>query len=252
MKIANVILLLMISALITLIIYYQVESVEIIEPIIVKAQTKVIKLPDEDVRTPTFVGKTYEPIFTVNKIDDFLYNRIKGLSFKVNDNITKLDLRYLEITYWSFDSKRYTGEMIVHKSVANEVLDIFKELYEARYPIDKITLVDDYDADDNLSMLDNNTSAFNYRVIAGTTKLSNHSYGLAIDINPFQNPYINNDIVIPVGSETYKDRDNIRLGMIIRDDLCYNAFTSRGWTWGGDWNNSKDYQHFEKDMKDTN
>ena len=125
------------------------------------------------------------------------------------------------------------------------MVDIFKELYEEKYPIEKIRLIDEYDAIDEKSMEDNNTSAFCYRVIEGTNKLSNHAKGCAIDINPLQNPQVINGIAYPKKAEQYVDRTLSMKGMIKKGDSIYKAFIKRGWSWGGDWKNP-DYQHFEK------
>ncbi len=159
-------------------------------------------------------------------------------------------MAYVQITHWGFDDKEHTGEIILNKKVAGEVVEIFRELHEAKFPIEKIRIIDEYDANDELSMLDNNSSAFCYREIAGSNgKLSNHSYGIAIDINPIQNPYVKNNMVLPESGKEYLDRTNVRKGMIVEGDVCYNAFKQRGWTWGGDWNSLKDYQHFEFKLK---
>lgn len=192
------------------------------------------------------------PIFKSTAIPDDVFKIIDGISFKSNKLISRNELRYLEVSYWSFNNKEYIGELICHKSVANDLLEIFEELYNEKYLIDKIILVDIYDGDDLLSMNDNNTHAFNYRNIAGTRVLSNHSYGLAIDINPIQNPYINGDTILPDKASKYKNRNNIRQGMIIKDDFLYKAFIKRGWIWGGNWENVKDYQHFEKKINNIN
>lgn len=191
-------------------------------------------------------------LFTESAISDKIFLRIKDISYKENSGIEIEDLRYLEVTYLGFDNLVHYGEMIVHKNVSEEVLSIFKELYALSYQIDKINLVDDYNADDNISMADNNTSAFNSRFIAGTNILSNHGYGLAIDINPIQNPYIKGKVILPIDGEEFIDRKNEYLGMILKYDACYTAFISRGWSWGGDWNSVKDYQHFEKLITDIN
>lgn len=194
------------------------------------------------------VNEEVVPVFSSNKLTDANINRMNGLSWKDGAPVNLDELRYLEVTYWGFDDETHVGELVVHEAVADEVVEIFNEIYEAKFPIESIKLVDDYNADDNLSMDDNNTSAFNYRVIAGSDKLSMHSYGLAIDINPIQNPYVKGDIVSPSKGKEYLDRDDIRKGMIIKDDACYNAFVNRGWTWGGNWDLLKDYQHFEKNI----
>ena len=131
------------------------------------------------------------------------------------------------------------------------MLEIFYELYRNEYQIGKIALIDNYNGDDTASMEDNNTSCFNYRVVDDTTTLSKHAYGLAIDINPYFNPYVkfNADgslYVSPKGSEGYVDRDAAFPYKIDENDLCYKLFTEHGFTWGGNWNSSKDYQHFQK------
>lgn len=187
-----------------------------------------------------------EAVFAYSSLSEEVRDRIIGVSYKDNDKIKIEDLVYVQVTHWGFDDKEYTGELIVNKKIANDVVEIFQELYEAKFPIDKINIIDEYDASDELSMLDNNSSAFCYREVPGSNgKLSNHSYGIAIDINPVQNPYVKNDIILPESGKEYLDRENIRKGMIVEGDPCYNAFKQRGWIWGGEWNSLKDYQHFE-------
>jgi len=188
------------------------------------------------------------PVFSSRELAEININRINGVSWKPEAPVRIEELRYIEVTYWGFDDKTHLGELVVHKDVSDEVLEIFKELYETKFPIDKIRLIDEYNADDDSSMDDNNTSSFNFRVVAGTDKLSKHSYGLAIDINPVQNPYIKGDTVSPQKGKEYVDRSDIRKGMIIKGDTCYNAFINRGWIWGGEWKTMKDYQHFQKDI----
>lgn len=184
---------------------------------------------------------------------DDVYQRINGCSFQENPHVSLKDLCYLTMPYHGFDGKAHVGEMIVNKAIAEDVLDIFQNLYRSKYPIERMQLVDDFGGDDNASMASNNSSAFNYRCIAGTTKLSNHSYGLAIDINPIYNPYIytSSDGVFhvdPAGSEPYVDRTGRHPYQIDHQDLCYQQFVQHGFTWGGDWNHAKDYQHFEKSL----
>ena len=187
-----------------------------------------------------------KPIFTSDKIPETMAKEMTGLSWQPNDNIQISDLRLITVTLWGFDDKPHTGEMIVHKTVTKELLDIFKELYKKKYPIEKMNRIDKYNADDNLSMVDNNSSAFCYRVMTGSNKISKHSYGVAIDINPLQNPYIKGRYIAPIEGMSYANRENKRKGMIYKDDDCYKAFTKRGWIWGGEWESVKDYQHFEK------
>ncbi|MEG1312201.1 MAG: M15 family metallopeptidase [Romboutsia sp.] len=157
------------------------------------------------------------------------------------------DLSYLKVNYYGFDGETHIGEMVVDKNIASEVIDIFKELYNKKYPIEKIKLIDEYNAVDELSMCDNNSSSFCYRTIANTNIVSNHGKGLAIDINPLQNPHVIGNTTSPKEGDAYSDRSTLKMGMIKEGDDCYNAFISRGWSWGGHWKNP-DYQHFEKKL----
>ena len=187
------------------------------------------------------------PVFKKSEITDDIKARMEGKSMKENDSITYDDLSYLTITYLDYNGNTVQGEMVVHKKLADEVLDIFKEIYYAKFPIERMYLVDNYGADDHTSMVNNNSSAFCYRTISGTDKVSNHGMGIAIDINPFYNPHVlkSSGTVNPPEASKYADRTLNAKGMIKKDDVVYKAFTSRGWTWGGNWNNP-DYQHFEK------
>lgn len=177
--------------------------------------------------------------------------RIMGISYQENDNISLEELRYLRVLHVGFDGQTHIGELLVNQSIAEDVLEIMTELYENGYAIEKMVLVDDYSADDEQSMEDNNTSAFNYREIAGTSRMSRHSLGLAIDINPRYNPYVkqksNGETVIsPVNGAEYADRSQEFAHKIDENDLCYRLFMEHGFTWGGSWNSVKDYQHFER------
>ena len=192
-----------------------------------------------------------EELFHIEKINDDLKLRINGKSYKENCDVPYENLRYIRVLHKNFEDKTQIGEMIVNKSVAEDVVDIFKELYDANYPIERMVLVDEYDADDNASMEANNSSAFNFRFIDGTTKRSSHSDGLAIDINPLYNPYVRTidgkQNVLPTNGVEYADRSLDNPYYIRKDDVCYKAFTKRGFSWGGEWKHSKDYQHFQKE-----
>ncbi len=195
-----------------------------------------------------------------NMINSFYYeeltqatkDRINGISYGKNCDIPYEELRYVSVLHWGFDGQPHRGELIVNKAIAEDVTQIFAELYEAKYPIERMVLVDEYDADDNTSMAANNSSAFNYRVIEGTKRISLHSYGMAIDINPLYNPYVHEvdgeRVVTPVEGAMYEDRSLECPYYIHSEDLCYQAFVKRGFTWGGDWKNTKDYQHFQKEL----
>lgn len=179
-----------------------------------------------------------------------IVQRITGISYQENDNISMEELRYLRVLHTGFDGQTHIGELLVHESIAEDILEIMAALYENQYPIEKMHLVDEYGADDEASMQDNNTSAFNYREIAGTSRLSQHSLGLAIDINPKFNPYVKERdgglMISPANAVDYADRTQEFEYKIDENDLCYQLFAAHGFTWGGSWNSVKDYQHFEK------
>lgn len=196
---------------------------------------------------------TYQPGFYYEPLSEDMKKRITGLSYKEDCPVPYDDLRYVSVLYVNFKGNVSTGEIICNKAIAQDLTEIFYELYQANYQIEQIRLVDEYNADDNLSMQDNNTSCFNYRTVAGTNRISMHGQGLAIDINPFFNPYITyrngGQQVAPAGAEAYADRSQPFAYKIDENDLCYKLFTEHGFSWGGNWNNSKDYQHFEKKIK---
>jgi len=197
--------------------------------------------------TTTTGGKvTAAATVSYGSVPASIQRKIMGISFNKKTPVKMNDLSYVKVRYIGFDNKEHQGELIVHKKLAKDVSEIFEELYKKRYPIDKIRLVDEYKGSDDLSMKANNTSAFNTRTVAGKNKLSNHSYGMAIDINPLQNPHVAGSNVSPATAKAYANRKVVRKGMIVKGDACYNAFKKRGWIWGGEWKSSKDYQHFEK------
>lgn len=196
-----------------------------------------------------------ECYFTVSIIDDSLKLRIDNKSYRENNDISLDDLRYLKILHYNFEHKIQVGECIVNKAISDDCIDIFAELFRNEYEIQSMYLIDDFwtgdgSSTDTASMNANNSSAFCYRVIAGTSKLSNHALGFAIDINPYQNPYITYKNGVPVyyhnDADIYANRTTAKPHMITHNDLCYQLFIKHGFTWGGDWKNSKDYQHFEK------
>jgi len=158
-------------------------------------------------------------------------------------------LRYVQVPFFGYDDEPHQGELVVHKAVATEVHAIFTELFNAKFPIEKMHLIETYDANDNASMADNNSSAFCHRfAVAKPGILSKHALGLAIDINPLYNPYVKKDLILPPQGKLYLDRTQSVKGMISENSLCYHAFVSRGWTWGGSWPDRQDYQHFEKKL----
>lgn len=195
--------------------------------------------------------KLIDSLFYSTEISEEIKQRIWNISYKENKNISLNELRYLRVLHRGFDGNTYVGELIVNQVITQDILEIMKELYYNDYPIEKMVLIDEYAGDDEASMEDNNTSAFNYRAISGTTTLSKHSLGMAIDINPKYNPYVvtraNGEIVIsPENGITYADRTKDFSYKIDENDLCVRLFLEHGFSWGGNWTSPKDYQHFEK------
>ena len=186
---------------------------------------------------------------------DPVYERINGRSYRDNPHIGLEELRYLKMLHYNFDGQIQVGEMIVNESIQEDVLEIFQALFREEYEIKSMYLIDDYwtgDAEDSdtESVDANNTSAFCYREITGGGNMSNHAYGLAIDLNPQQNPYVSYGTGEPVwwheNANDYIDRDAGLPHMITHEDQAYELFTQHGFEWGGDWDSPKDYQHFEK------
>lgn len=215
----------------------------------------------------------YKEGFFYQPLSDDVIRRITGISYPVDEETAPLlsfeavnivpdkdglavsydDLRYMNVLYYNFDGETVTGELICNRKIAQDLVEIFYELYANEYQIEKIRLIDEYNGDDTASMEDNNTSCFNYRLVDGSSNLSKHAMGLAIDINPFYNPYVvfNRDgsgqtYISPKGSEVYADRSQNFPYKIDENDLCYKLFTAHGFIWGGNWNSMKDYQHFQK------
>lgn len=153
------------------------------------------------------------------------------------------ELRYLRLSYWGFDGRPHTGEMVVSARVAQDVVTAFRSLYQHRFPIQQMRLVDDFGGSDDASMAADNTSAFNCRPVTGGGGWSEHSYGEAIDINPVQNPYLSGSTVLPPAGRGYLDRPD-RPGVIHPDGVAVRAFAAIGWTWGGTWTSPVDLQHF--------
>jgi poly-gamma-glutamate synthesis protein (capsule biosynthesis protein) len=159
------------------------------------------------------------------------------------------DLRYLRMRFVSFDERVHVGEMVVHKDHADAVIRVFEQLYDARWPIQRMRLVDAYHGDDNRSMAANNTSGYNCRRVTGQDSWSAHAYGVAIDINPVRNPYVTRTSISPPSGRPFAAIDrsanaHVPAGAIQAADVVVNAFARVGWDWGGDWSTSKDYQHF--------
>ena len=160
-------------------------------------------------------------------------------------------LRYILCLHRDDGGRSVVGELVVNKAIAKDVVEIFRQLYEASYPIERMRLIDYWDADDERAMTANNSSSFNFRFISHTRKVSKHGMGMAIDINPLYNPYTKTlrngkTIVEPAAGKPYLDRQREYKYKITRGDLCCRLFRKYGFRWGGDWKTMKDYQHFEK------
>lgn len=193
--------------------------------------------------------------FSISPISDAVKARIMGKSYpEKGAQISLNDLRYLRVLHYDAEGKIKHGELIVNKSIANDVIAIFKELYNIKYPIQRIQLIDDYGAVDENSMRENNSSAFCYRVVKGSKNLSKHSRGMAIDLNTLYNPCFKIDRTNPKGykpgslqpvtAEKYVNRTNTYPYTI--SPAVVRIFKKYGFRWGGDWRTVKDYQHFEK------
>ena len=216
-----------------------------------KPDSSVEAPPEEDLEVET-PSATEEPVeengFSIHPISETLQQTLEELAPLNPSVITYDDLRLVKVLYWGFDNQTHMGELIVNQAVATEVMAIFEEVYAVHYPIEKIRLISEYQNSDEDSMHDNNTSGFNYRVVTNGSEFSMHAYGLAIDVNPKMNPYVSEDYVLPANAMAYVDRDQNIPGMIQAGDALHQAFTSRGWEWGGDWTSLKDYQHFSKSI----
>ena len=153
-------------------------------------------------------------------------------------------LRRLDISFWGFDGRRRVGAIIVHVGEARDVVSVFRRLYARRFPIRRLRLVSAYKGSDEASMAADNTSGFNCRRVSGTARWSAHASGLAIDINPVENPFVHDGRVEPPAGRRYLDRSRARRGMVVSGDAVVRAFAAIGWSWGGRWTSSKDYQHF--------
>lgn len=154
------------------------------------------------------------------------------------------DLEWIRLTFWGFDHRRHTGELLANRSATDALVAAFRKLYEARFPIEEMRITTKAELDAPPTGDGNDTGAFVCRPTVGSTSFSQHAYGLAVDVNPFQNPYHKGDLVLPELASSYLDRSWERPGMILAGGPVVRAFASVGWTWGGTWHSLKDLQHF--------
>lgn len=195
-------------------------------------------------------GATFES----SPIPDSVFARMQGKSWPESCPLSRADFRYLRLSHVDEHGVEHVGEMVCHRTIAPALIDIFRQLYDARYPIHSIRLIDDFDADDETSMRANNTSCFCYRTIAGTKKMSKHSRGLAIDVNPLYNPCVRTQtnekgesytLIQPSTGKPYVNRTRRFPMKIDKSDRAYKLFSAKGFEWGGAWSSVKDYQHFQ-------
>jgi hypothetical protein len=182
---------------------------------------------------------------TVQPIAPAMKRQMTGVSWYRGCPVGLDDLRLVTLTYRGFDGRAHTGRLIANKSAAAVLVSVFRRLYVAGFPIRRMEPVDRYGGDDFRSIEADNTSAFNCRAATGSSRWSNHAYGLAIDVNPIENPYVAGGRSSHPASARYLDRSRHRLGMAYEGGVLVQAFRAEGWGWGGSWSGSvKDYQHF--------
>ncbi|QZY30701.1 M15 family metallopeptidase [Nocardioides coralli] len=154
------------------------------------------------------------------------------------------ELAWLRLTFLGFDDRRHTGELLVHASAVRDIDRVFRRLWEARFPLEQVVIVRSHDPDGPRTGDGNGTGAFVCRPTTGGTTFSQHAYGLAVDVNAFQNPYRKGEVVLPELASAYLDRSRVRPGMITADGPVVAAFRQIGWQWGGEWRGLLDFQHF--------
>jgi hypothetical protein len=197
-------------------------------------------LPTVDLLAPPASG-AFES--TVSPVDDGIRDRM-GATYQDGCPVAVADLRYLTLSFRGFDGGAHTGELVVSAAEADHVVEVFRQLFDAGFPIEEMRLPTTADLEAPPTGDGNNTASFVCRAVRGGTRFSAHAYGLAIDVNPFQNPYIRDDLVLPELASAYVDRSNVRPGMILDGEVAVRAFEAIGWEWGGDWDDPIDYQHF--------
>ena len=183
----------------------------------------------------------------VAPIPPAIATKMTGHSWHEGCPVAIADLRYVTLSFWGYDGEVHNGELVIAATLADEVVTIFRELFQAHFPIERMRLVDDYGGDDKVAMADNNTSGFNCRNKSGMPdEFSQHGWGRAIDINPLVNPLVSKNRVEPPAAKAHVDRALQAKGILVWGDAAVTAFRRHGWQWGGAWTRMKDYQHFEK------
>ena len=204
------------------------------------AALQVRRLPTVD-RLPPPPGGRFRS--AVRPIGPAVRSRM-GATWEPGCPVALADLRYVTVSFRGFDGRPHTGELVVNRRVAAGVVSVFARLYRARFPIEEMRLVTTADLEARPTGDGNNTAAFVCRAARKQTRWSAHAYGLAVDVDPFQNPYRRGDLVLPELAGSYLDRTRVRPGMIRRGDVVTAAFAAIGWTWGGTWRSPTDLMHF--------
>lgn len=203
-------------------------------------------LPDVDPQTPRLTTASPSPQAFVGSIAviDAATLRKMGTSWHPECPVPRHRLRVVRLTHWSFDGTVRIGEMIVHQNVAADVVSAFRKIFAARFPIENMVIANGYDGDDPRLIQHNPTSGFNCRNAVGRSGWSEHAYGLAVDVNPMQNPRVSSGGIVPPEALAYVNRSPMRPGMIVAGSRVVQAFTSIGWRWGGTYRRAKDWHHF--------
>jgi hypothetical protein len=196
------------------------------------------RLPTKDVLPPPAGGKFHS---TIAAVPAYVLARS---TWQATCPVRSAQLRYLTLSFWGFDGKPHTGEMLVNAQVAADVPTVFAQLFAAHFPIEEMRVASVADQSAKPTGDGDNTTAFVCRPTVGETTWSAHAYGLAIDVNPFCNPYQDGDLVVPELASAYLNRMDVRPGMVLPGDATIRAFASVGWTWGGSWTSPKDLMHF--------
>lgn len=207
--------------------------------------TVVAPAPSSSTSRPAAVTTSTEPAPPFQSSIEPVTEAQLGASWKPGMGCTAPEqLRAVNVSHWGDDGAVRVGRLIVAADHADRIVSVFRDIYAARFPIARMVPIDAYGGDDQASMRANNTSGFNCRYVSGTTKLSQHAYGRAVDVNPLINPYVKGSTVDPPEGAPYADRRRRDPGMIHAGDAVVDAFAAQGWGWGGYWSSGKDYQHF--------
>jgi poly-gamma-glutamate synthesis protein (capsule biosynthesis protein) len=206
------------------------------EPELSEAAARATSFWDEAPRRHRFT-------VSVAVIDPATAARMTPSSWRPGCPVPLDDLRYLRLSYMDRNGAEAVGELVVHRDAVFAAAVAFKEMWDERFPITSMRLVDDFGGDDGASMAADNTSAFNCRRVSGSERFSEHAYGRAVDINPVENPSLSAGAVEPAAGAAYLDRGDVRAGMLVAGSVPVTTFDRLGWGWGGRWRSSLDYQH---------